>query len=1017
LHKIRFNLANKDNFPSTPLGVTVRPGGENTRNQLNKCYMKKFTFLVLFFLVTYQFSFAQQIRVSGVVTSVHENNISLPGVTVVVEGTTRGTITDMDGRYEIDVLADDRLVFSFVGMIARTIPVDGRTEINVGLSSSVAQLGEVVVTGYGTESRRLISGSVGVVGGEDLEESSLRTIDGVLQGRSAGVQITQSSGTPGAANAIRIRGNSSISAGNEPLVVVDGIPVTTGNYAQVGFSGQGIDALSDINPNDIESITVLKDASAAAIYGARATNGVILITTKRGSQQKTQLRFNATYGLQDLENRLEMLNSEQWHELKGTQPSDPGNIIDTDWLSQVLRTAPTANYELSANGGDESTRFYVSGNYYNQEGILIGTSYERLSGRVNLDHKLNSNFDMGVSFGASYALNNRVEGDQSLNAPLANAIANPSVYPVFNEDGSYNEDAPFANPVAIGSEAINEAHSYRTLGNLFGNYRLLENITLSTKWGFDYLSLREHSYDPATTRQGARSNGIGLEGQTNVLNIVANNTIRYASTFLNDHNVELLGGYSFEIFQRRNQFIRGVDFPNPYFQYVSEAGTISNASANATDRGMNSYFGQLKYNYLFRYILSFTARYDGSSRFGEANRYGFFPAGSVAWRISEENFFKNLNTPINELRWRAGYGITGNDGIPDFAYLSLFGGGANYLGQSGIFPRGIANPDLKWETTYQFNIGLDMGLFNDRIELSVEYYNNHTRDLLFSRPISMTSGYSSITSNIGELENKGLEFTLNTVNIDLDDFTWNTSFNLSRNRNKILALYNDQPLDNIGRGSNSVRVGEPLGIFYGYESLGVDPSTGDIVFADHSGDGQITAEDRTKIGDPNPDFIGGFTNRFSYQNFELSVFLQFSYGNDIFNGTRIYIESMKGSDNQTTAVLDRWREPGDITSIPRATALDPNNNNRISSRFIEDGSYLRVKNVTFSYTLDSDVARRLRMNNLRIFVSGQNLLTFTNYTGMDPEVNYAGASTLVLGTDFFTHPQVRTISMGVSVGL
>ncbi len=958
---------------------------------------------------------AQQIRVSGVVTSVDEGGISLPGVTVMVEGSTRGTITDAEGHYEIEVAPDEILVFSFVGMVTQRVPVEGREVIDVGLRMDVAQLGEIVVTGYGTESRRLISGSVGVVGEEDIQESALRTIDGVLQGRSAGVQITQSSGTPGAANAIRIRGSSSISAGNEPLVVVDGIPVTTGDYGQVGFSGQRIDALADINPNDIESITVLKDASAAAIYGARATNGVILITTKRGSDRDTRISFNATTGVQDIENRLEMLNASQWHELKGTQPQDSDAMVDTDWLSEVLSTAPTMNYELSATGGDDATQFFMSGNYYNQEGVLIGTSYERLSGRVNLDHKVSDKLDLGISFGASYALNNRVEGDQSLNAPLANAIANPSIYPVYNQDGSYNEGAPFANPVAIGKEAINEAHNFRTIGNMFANYRILDNLTFNTKWGFDYLSLREHSYDPATTRQGARSNGIGLEGQNNVLNIVSNNTLRYLNTFAGYHNVELMGGYSFELFQRRNSFIRGVDFPNPYFQYISEAATISGASANATDRGLNSFFGQLRYNYDYRYILSFTSRYDGSSRFGDENRYGFFPAASVAWRMSEEDFFRSWDLPVNELRWRAGYGITGNDGIPDFAYLSLYGGGSNYRGQAGIFPRGLANPDLKWETTYQYNAGVDMGLFDDRIEISLDYYYNHTKDLLFSRPISYTSGYGSITTNIGELENRGIELSLTTVNFDNGGFSWTSSFNLSRNRNKVLSLYNDQPLDNLGRGSNSVRVGEPIGIFYGYKSLGVDPSTGDIVFADINGDGSITSEDRTKIGDPNPDFTGGFTNRLTYRNFELSLFLQFSYGNDIFNGTRIYIESMKGSDNQTTAVLRRWQQPGDETDIPRATELDPNNNNRISSRFIEDGSYLRVKNLSFSYRLGRGLADRIGVSSARVFITGQNLLTFTNYSGMDPEVNYAGPSDLVVGTDFFTHPQVRTVSLGVNL--
>lgn len=969
--------------------------------------MKKLLLIFLVCFLSVGASFTQTLQVSGVVTSVMEDDMPLPGVTVRVKNTTQGTITDFDGRYSIEVNPTDTLVFSYVGMLSETIPVEGRTTVDMSMMMDVARLGEVVVVGYGTESSRLISGSLGVVGEKDIRDVPMRTVDGVLQGRSAGVQISQNSGTPGAATSVRIRGNSSVSAGNEPLYVVDGIPITTGNFGQVGFSGQGINALSDINPNDIESITVLKDASAAAIYGARATNGVILITTKRGRSQKTQFNFNATYGFQSIENKLDMLNAEQWHELKGTTPEDPDNIHDTDWLDEVLSVAPMANYELSASGGSENTQFFVSASYYDQQGVLIGTSYERLNSRLNVDHKVNENMNIGISFGASYALNNRVEGDQSLNAPLANAIANPAIYPVYNPDGTYNEDMPFANPVAIGKEAINEAHSYRTIGNAFADYRFLNHFTFSTKWGFDYLSLREHSYDPITTRQGARSGGIGIAAQNNVLNIVSNNTLRYSNSFNNIHNLEMLAGYSFEIFQRRNLFSRGVDFPNEYFQYLSEAGTISDATANALNRGINSYFGQMRYNYDYRYIFTATARYDGSSKFGDNNRYGFFPAASAAWRVSQEDFFKALNTPVNELRIRSSFGVTGNDGIPDFAYLSLFGGGSNYLGQSGIYPMGLPNPDLKWETTYQYNAGIDIGLFDDRLEISVDYYNNQTKDLLFSRPIAPSSGYTSITSNIGELENKGIELSINTVNIETSDFSWSTAFNFSRNRNKILSLYDDQPLDNIGRGSNSVRVGEPLGIFYGYKSYGVDPSTGDIVFS----------QERQKIGDPNPDFTGGLTNNFSYRNFDLSVFLQFSYGNDIFNGTRIYIESMKDADNQTTAVLDRWRQVGDQTHIPRATENDPNTNNRISSRFIEDGSYLRVKNVSLSYNFGRSLLERTGMRSARVFVTAQNLLTFTNYSGMDPEVNYAGDANLVLGTDFFTHPQARTISFGINLGI
>ena len=973
-------------------------------------------FLLMLFFLPF-LALGQRITVRGTVISVMEDNISLPGVTVIIKNTEQGTTTDINGTYRIEANANDTLVFSYVGMVSQEIPIQGRTQIDVGMELDVARLGEVIVVGYGTESSRLVSGSIGVVSESEIRDVPLRTIDGVLQGRSAGVQISQNSGTPGSATTVRVRGNSSITAGNQPLYVIDGIPMITGNYGQVGFSGQGINALSDINPSDIESITVLKDASAAAIYGARATNGVILITTRRGSKQRTNISFNASQGIQEVVKVQEMINAEQWHDYKGTQP-DPVNPADVDWLDQVFRVAPMSSYELSASGGDASTRFFISGNYYNQEGILLGTDYQRLNGRLNLDHTMNENVKMGASFGAGYSLNNRVEGDRSLNGVLPNALTMPPIHPVYNEDNTYNEDGPYANPVAIGKEAINEAHSFRTLGNAFVEINFLKHITASTKWGFDYLSLREHSFDPPTTRQGARSNGIGIAGQNNVLNIVSNNLLRYSNSFKGIHNLEALAGYSFEIFQRRNQYARGVDFPGPFFQYLAEAATITSSYARAVNRGMNSWFGQVKYNYDYRYILTLSGRYDGSTKFGENNKYGFFPAASLAWRINEESFFQPLRDIFDEFRMRASFGLTGNDGIPDFGYLNLYGGGQNYLGGAGIAPSQLPNPDLKWETTAQINAGLDLAVLDERISLAIDYYHNRTSDLLFNRPVSMTSGFYSITTNIGELENRGIEVSLSTINVQTESFLWDSRLNISRNRNKILSLYKNQPMDNLDRYSPSiVMVGEPMSIFFGYRSLGVDPSTGDIVFDDVNGDGIINAEDRVKIGDPNPSFTGGFTNNMTYKQFELSVFLQFSYGNEIFNANRVFIEAMKGADNQSTAILRRWRQPGDITDIPRATESDPNNNNRISSRFVEDGSYLRVKNLTFSYLLSQRLAERLKLRSTRIYVSAQNLLTFTNYSGMDPEVNYTGDSNLLRGTDFFTYPQARSFSVGINLGL
>ena len=960
---------------------------------------------------------AQTINITGTVTSVMEDDMPLPGATVRIKGTTMGTVTDMYGRYRIDAAATDTLIFSFVGMISETIPIEGRNIIDVGLRMDIARLGEVVVIGYGTESSRLVSGSLGVVSESEMRDVPMRTIDGVLQGRSAGVFITQNAGNPGAATSVRIRGNSSISAGNEPLYVIDGIPMTSGNYGQIGFSGQGINALSDINPNDIESITILKDASAAAIYGARATNGVILITTRRGSERRTDINFNSSFGMQEAANVLNMLNADQWHNYRGTQP-DPENPVDTDWLNQIFRTAPMSSYELSASGGDATTQFFISGNYFQQEGIIIGTDFQRLNGRLNLDHKVNSNVTIGGSLGTSYSLNNRVEGDRSLHGVLPNAISMAPIYPVYNPDGTYNQDGFFANPIAIGKEAINEAHSYRTIGNAFADIQFLNNFTFSTKWGLDYLSLREHSYDPITTRQGATTNGLGIEAQTNVVNIVSNNLIRYNNSFLDVHNVEVLTGYSFEMFRRRNQYAEGIDFPGAYFQYLLDAGTIRNAEARAVDRGINSYFGQIRYNFNYRYIVSLSGRFDGSSKFGPENRYGFFPAISLAWRLSEESFFQALNTPINELRLRGSFGITGNDGIPDFAYLDLYRGRANYLQQAGIAPTGIPNPGLKWETTTQINVGADIEFFEERIALAIDYYHNVTTDLLFNRPVSMTSGFTSITSNIGELENRGIEVSLTTVNIKTNQFSWESRFNLSHNKNKILSLYKDQNLLDLDRYSPSaVIIGEPMSVFYGFRSLGVDPSTGDIVWDDIDGNGIINSDDRTIIGDPNPLFTGGFTNNLFYGPFELNFFIQFSYGNDIFNATRIFIEAMKGPDNQSAAILDRWRQPGDITDMPRATETDPNANNRISSRFVEDGSFARLKNLTFSYNMPRQLTERIGVRNARIFFTGANLFTLTNYSGMDPEVNYRGDSNLLRATDFFTYPQARSYTIGINLRL
>jgi TonB-linked SusC/RagA family outer membrane protein len=891
-------------------------------------------------------------------------------------------------------------------MQKQEVEINGRKEINIEMAEENIDLGEVVVMGYSTDSKKLISGSFGLVKEDEIRTVPLRTVDGVLQGKTPGVVVQQNSGTPGGQNSIKIRGGSSINASNQPLIIVDGVPMLTGSFGQISYLGQEIDAISDINPNDIEQITILKDGSATAIYGARASNGVILITTKKGSYQQTSVSLNSSYGWQALppERLLDMMNAEQWNDYKGTNVEG----IDTDWMEEILQVAPTSNTELSVSSGNVNTRMFLSGSFYNQEGVVKSTDYERYSGRLNVDHKLRPNLTIGGGVSMMYSVNHRVEGDQTLFGPLPNAMSIPAIYPVYKEDGTYDESGPYANPVAIINETQNIAYTNRSNGNVFLDYKFLDGFIFSTKWAVDVYNLREHEYDPITVRQGAKYNGLGIEGTSYVSNIVSNNVLQYIKTIKEKHNLEALLGYSFEKYASRYTYIEAIDFPNENLEYIESASTIRAASASANDRAMNSFFGQLKYNYFYKYIFTFTARADGSSKFGENNKYGFFPAGSVAWRISEEPFMERAGK-VDELKLRVSVGLTGNDGIPNFASLGLYAGGYDYEGHSGIAPVQLPNPDLKWETTLQTGLGLDLAMFNNRIAFNGDVYFNQTEDLLLARPLPTSTGYSSIYANIGSLENKGIELGLTTENL-VNAFTWSTIFIFSANRNKITKLYEGQAIADQGRGGNWVMEGEPIGIFYNYRCLGVDPTTGDLVYDDINQDGVINSSDWTKIGDPNPDFTIGLTNNFSFKGFDLSIFLHMVEGNDVFNGTMIYLESGTGEDNQTTDMLRRWQNPGDVTDIPRV------GDSYKSSRFIENGSFMRIKNVTLGYNFPKKWLDKVKIKTARLYVTGQNLYTFTSYSGMDPEVNYYSNDNIILGTDFFTYPQSRAILIGFNLG-
>jgi len=960
----------------------------------------------------------ENIKITGKVYD--SNDESLPGVSIVEKGTQNGTLSDANGYFEIEVPSKNTvLVFSFLGFKTQEIAVEEASNpLLIKMIEFNMSIDEVIVVGYGVSSKKLLTGSVENINSEELQETASYSLEGALNGKASGIQILQNSGTPGSAIGIKIRGTASIYSGTQPLYVIDGVPMTTGNYSQIGFGGQGIDASMDINPNNIESITILKDASASAIYGARAANGVILITTKKGKAGKSAISFRSYYGFQKEWKRLDLMDATQWKEYVSTfNPSFVTNLTtnyNTNWQEEVFEVAPMSNNELSFSGGNDKTLFYISAGYLNQEGILIGTGYKKFSLQTNVEHKLNDKLSLSFRNSLTNSSNDRVRGDEEIDGVLPNAISLPPIYPVYDELGNYSENGYFSNPVATALESTTEALTVRNMSSLEFTYKIAEGLTLRNQWGLDYYNLHERRIEPTTTRLGAQSNGMIIEGRSNVSKTSQQLLLNYDKKIGDIHNFEFLLGYSFEIIKKRYSYIYATNFPSVYPEYINSAGNIEQAETDAIDEGIISYFGRVKYNLADKYLLEFSLRADGSSKFGSNNRYAMLPAVSVAWRVIEESFMANQRI-FSDLKMKVGYGLTGNDQIGNNRYQNLYITGVNYNSLPGLAPKQIPNPDLKWETTSNFNYGIDLEFLKGKIGISAEYYYNLTTDLLLPRPLPGSSGFTTYMTNVGSIENKGYEFTVNTTNID-KELKWTSSFNISFNKNKVLELYNDQPIYSTSRGNNAIIAGQPLGVFYMYESKGVDPSTGDLVLTDFNNDNLINANDQFVVGDPNPLFTGGLTNSISYKGFDFRLFVQFSYGNDIYNGTRQYLENNAygESDNQLATVLTQWRNVGDITQIPR---FGGTYNNRKSTRYMEDGSYLRLKEATLGYNFPQALLDKLKgISNIKVYVKGQNLFTLTQYQGLDPEVNYDGQGfEFGMGTDFFTFPHPRVILFGANI--
>jgi TonB-linked SusC/RagA family outer membrane protein len=986
---------------------------------------------------------AQQV-VTGKVTSATEPD-GLPGVNVVVKGTSQGVITDIEGRFSLEVEPATILIFSFVGYKSLELPVANQTILNVILEEEAQELSEVIVMGYSSVERRDITGSVSSVKANAFKDISLNGIDQALQGQAAGVQVTQSSGTPGGGISVRIRGVTSITAGNRPLFIVDGIPVETGALSGRDYGGQSDNALALINPNDIESIEVLKDASTKAAYGSRASNGVVIIRTKRGKNAKTKITFDIQRGIIDPVRQLDLLNSTQLLELQreavtnsDQNPDGFGLVpgvtdgVDTDWQDEVLRTGILQQYQMSLTGGDDNTTFYISGSYRDEEGVQLNNKFSRMSAVINLNQKVSEKFSIGTNLTVSRVLNKRVKGDNFLDGVYSGAVKSLPYFVPFDENGAIVGPGsplyaafPNFNPVGQAMLPRFDVTTAKLLGGINAVYNFTPDIRLKAQVSIDYNNVTEDNYESSQTAIGGYLPSVGGQGYgvfsaftgTNINTFL---TLSWAKTFNTKHNFSaLIGGEMYRTYANGGN-AQGRLFASDDFTYIQSAGIVDNGSSfRSPPTAIVSVLGEANYDFDDRILAKLSFRADGSSNFGPNNKFGYFPAVSAGWRISQEKFFKS--SLITDLKLRASFGYTGNERIGAFQYLATWGA-ATYNGSSGVTPNNVDNPNVKWESTREINIGGDISLWQGRLQSSIDIYHTKTSDLLLTRPYPSTTGFGGIIDNIGDMENKGIEFSLTSVNIE-GALRWTTTVNLSKNLNKVLFLADSIPLyrgytaEGVD-GTNIIKEGHPMGSFWGLNYLGVDPATGDAIYEDLNGDGTINNADAMIIGNSQPDLIGGITNTLTYKGFDLSFFFQFSLGNKVLNFSKATLVNM-GADienNQSVDALRRWKQPGDITDIPRYE-LASTLNNLHSNRLLEDGSYVRLKNVSLGYNLPSRITNKLMMQQLRLYCTATNLWTYTKYTGSDPEVSTLDGSVSAQGIDFFTLPQVRTIAVGLTATL
>lgn len=999
-------------------------------------------------------------KVGGVVND--ESGTGLPGVSVVVKGTTRGTTTNADGRFDLEVPNDNAtLVFSYLGYVTQEIMVGNQVQLTIALKVDAKSLEEVIVVGYGVQRKSDLTGSVGTVKGEALQERPSASLNQALSGRITGVNVSVNSGRPGGRANIRIRGNTSVSVANNPLYVIDGVILNATDLAN------GSTPMDYINANDIASIEVLKDASATAIYGARGANGVILVSTKRGSKDGGRVSYDTDFSVGVLPRKIPLLNSEEFLRIedvayenakkydpvgwaggkyvdpktKRTNPllfdSNGKPLYNTDWQDESFRKALTQNHQLSFTGGNSKDNFGVYLGYRNEDGLMTGSWLKRFSGRFVVDSQIKKWLKIGGSL--SYNDQNESQVDP-LGAggiiAMRQVLEALPIIPVRYPDGRWagNEDYPGmeggGNPVHVATERLYYLKTQTMLGNIYTNITLAKGLELRTTLGTNVINQRNDYYGGRTLNYISRNQG----GDAYINNERHNswqfeNYLTYNTKFKSIHSVNALLGLAWQHVDRFSSQARAQRFQDDYFQFNNlGAGAVAVAPTSSTSAyGLNSYFGRINYSLKEKYLLTFTGRIDGSSKFGSSNRYAVFPSAALAWRVIDEDFMKGIPV-ISNLKLRTSYGLTGNSEITAYQALAGLGNYSvifNNTRQIGIGVNRLANPDLRWEKTAQVDAGIEVGLFNNRLNLEFDVYRKLTSDMLLSAPVPSSSGYTTVSQNIGSMENRGIELGINSVNVATPNFNWSTAFNISINRNKVIALTGGADIFN---GSTIIREGQPVGSFFGFvhqgtwslaeesEAARYLKKPGDIKYQDVNQDGVINDNDRVIIGKGIPDGFGTLTNTFSHKNLELMVDLQFMYGNDVLFRSKHSAEDRTGIANSFKTVLNAWTPERQNTNIAQTRPVSAGYNTNNDTDRVQDGSFIRGRNLLLSYRFPTKMIEKIHLNRLRAFASVQNFFLRTKFEGYDPEVSTSG-SAFDQGVDLYAYPKPRVFMVGLNIGL